>query len=302
MTEGPSSPRRGNWYLLTAALIGLGLGLIYAWVLSPVRYVDATPASLRADFKDQYRLLIASSYIATGDLGRAQARLALLKDADPAQALNAQAQRLLLAGDPNHASTVLIMLAEAIQPGTVSPTPASFPLPVSTVTRPAETATGATPIAISSPILRPSVTPIAISSPILRPSATPIAVSSPILHQSATPTSTPGEPFVVTKQEKVCDPSLASGLLQVDVRDAAGRGVPGVEILITWNGGQQQFFTGFKPQLGDGYADFTMTPGIVYNLQLAKNSAQVTGLSAPTCPGQAGTTYIGGLHLVFEQP
>lgn len=288
MTEGPSSPRRGNWYLLTAALIGLGLGLIYAWVLSPVRYVDASPASLRADFKDQYRLLIASSYIATGDLGRAQARLALLKDADPAQALNAQAQRLLLTGDPNHVSSVLIMLAEAIQPGTLSPSPVSFLPSASAVTTPTATAT--------------VVTSIAVSTTARLPSATPIASSSPILLPSATPTSTPGAPFAVTQQEKVCDPSLASGLLQVEVRDAAGRGVPGVEILITWNGGQQQFFTGFKPQLGNGYADFTMTPGIVYDLQLATNSAQVTGLSAPTCPGQAGATYTGGLHLVFQQP
>jgi len=274
MSQGPSSPRPGSWYLLTAALIGLGLGLIYAWVISPVKYVDAAPAALRADFKDQYRLLIASSYIATGDLGRAQARLALLKDADPVQALNAQAQQLLLAGDPNHASTVLIMLAGALQPGAVSPTPPPQSAPGSTLPAPTGTATGATFIAIASPTPRPS----------------------------ATPTSTPGAPFAVTTQEKVCDPNLASGLLQVDVHDASGRGVPGVEILVTWNSGQEQFFTGFKPQFGNGYADFTMTPGVVYSLQLASNSAQVTGLSVPACPGQAGATYSGGLHLVFQQP
>lgn len=268
MNEGPSSPRLGNWYLLTAALIGLGLGLIYAWVLSPVKYVNAAPASLRADFKDQYRLMIASSYIATGNLGRAEARLALLRDADPAQALNTQAQNLLRAGDPNHASNVLIMLAEAIRPGAVSPTPASSPSPASTSPAPAGALAGATPIS--------------------RPSATPSA--------------TPGAPFAVTTQQKICDPSLGSGLLQVDVRDAAGRGVPGEEVLITWNGGQEQFFTGFKPQFGDGYADFTMTPGVVYSLQLATNSAQLTGLSVPTCPGQAGATFPGGLQVVFQQP
>ena len=274
MSRGPSSSSHGYWYLLTAALIGLGLGLIYAWVLSPVKYVDAAPASLRADFKDQYRLLIASSYIATGDLGRAQARLALLKDADPAQALNAQAQRLLLAGDPNHASTVLMMLANAIQPTAASPTAPPFPPPASTALTPTGAAT----------------------------SATLTANSSPTPHPSATPTSTPGAPFAVTTQEKVCDPNLKSGLLQVEVRDAAGRGVPGVGILITWNDGQEEFFTGFKPQLGDGYADFTMAPQVVYSVQLASNSSQATGLSAPDCSGQAGATYLGGLHLVFQQP
>jgi hypothetical protein len=274
MIQKPSSPPRGNWYLLTAVLIGLGLGLVYTWVISPVKYIDAAPSSLRADFKDQYRLLIASSYIATGDLGRAQARLALLKDADPVQALRGQAQRLQLAGDPNHASAVLILLADAIQPAGASLSPPPYPQPATTALAPTGASTGAGGPALSSPTRRPS----------------------------PTPTSTPGAPFAVTTQEKVCDASLRSGLLQVEVRNAAGQGVPGVGVIATWDGGQQEFFTGFQPQHGNGYADFTMTPGTVYSLQLASNSATVTGLSAPDCPGQTGATYPGGLHLVFQQP
>jgi len=54
--ERPESPRRGgHWYLLTGLLIGLALGLVYAWKISPVRYVDTDPAALRADFNDQLR-------------------------------------------------------------------------------------------------------------------------------------------------------------------------------------------------------------------------------------------------------
>ena len=71
---------RGPWYLLTGLIIGVVFGVLYAWLVSPVEYVDTPPASLRADFKDQYRVMIAAAYMANGDLLRARARLDLLQD------------------------------------------------------------------------------------------------------------------------------------------------------------------------------------------------------------------------------
>lgn len=62
---------RGPWYLVTGLLLGLGVGLLLAWVILPVPYVASTPVSLRSDFKDEYRYLIASAYTATGNLERA---------------------------------------------------------------------------------------------------------------------------------------------------------------------------------------------------------------------------------------
>ena len=90
--------RRFPWDVLLALLAGLGLGLVYSWVISPARVTDAEPRTLRTDFKDQYRSAIAAAYAATGNLPRAQARLSLLGDSDPIEALNAQAQRMLGSG------------------------------------------------------------------------------------------------------------------------------------------------------------------------------------------------------------
>jgi len=78
---------RGSWYLLTAILLGLGLGLVYSWVISPAEFIDTPPFSLREDYKDRYRASIAAAYMATGNLQRAQARLDLLRDEDPGLAL-----------------------------------------------------------------------------------------------------------------------------------------------------------------------------------------------------------------------
>ena len=68
--------RHFTWIMLLALGAGFGAGLYYAWVVSPLRWSDIAPDTLRADFKDQFRLAISSAYAATGNLDRARARLA----------------------------------------------------------------------------------------------------------------------------------------------------------------------------------------------------------------------------------
>jgi hypothetical protein len=82
-------------YLVTGLVIGLFLGLIAAWVVWPPRVDTVAPNSLSTEYRDQYRLMTALAYASSGDLGRAQARLALLGDNDPVRALTTQAQAVL---------------------------------------------------------------------------------------------------------------------------------------------------------------------------------------------------------------
>ena len=88
----------------------------------------------------------------------------------------------------------------------------------------------------------------------------------------------------------------------VEVYDAAGEPVPGVAILITWSGGDERIFTGLKPELGLGYADYAMTPGEVYALHIAEGGPAVTGLTAQECETTAGGRYWGSWSLIFAQP
>ena len=73
---------RGPWYLLTGLIIGIAFGLIYAWAISPVQYVDTNPSTLRSDFQTAYINVIAAAYVSTGDQFRTQARLSLLENPD----------------------------------------------------------------------------------------------------------------------------------------------------------------------------------------------------------------------------
>jgi len=302
---------RGPWYLLTGLVLGAVIGLLYAWAVQPVQYTNTTPASLRPDFKDQYRALIAAAYLADGDLVRAKARLALLNDADVYRSLAEQAQRTLAEGsDPEEARALGLLavalgqppptVVEPVTPTLSTPTPtltstlsltpsAAAPVMTGTLTTPTITATlGLTGTAQAGPTRTPR------TSPTPRPTGTPLP--------TRTPTPTPGAPFVLKSQESLCDPSLSEGLLQVETTDAAGNPVPGVEIVITWDGGENHFFTGFKPEIDLGYADFSMTPGITYTLRLAEGGQPISGLSASECETTGGKRYWGALRLDFEQP
>jgi hypothetical protein len=145
----PERAKRSPWYLLTGAVLGLILGLVYAWLINPVVYESSTPGTLGEADKDFYRAMIAQVYDVTGDLGRASLRLALLEDPDPVFALGAQAQRALAAGREGDAHA-LALLASALQgppvqqeinPQPPEPTPTDPPPGIPTHTLPAPTAT-----------------------------------------------------------------------------------------------------------------------------------------------------------------
>jgi hypothetical protein len=91
-------------------------------------------------------------------------------------------------------------------------------------------------------------------------------------------------------------------LLQVIVVDAADQPVPGSEVRVVWDTGQDHFFTGLKPDLGVGYGDFEMSPGVTYTVQLVDSDQPVTGLTPGECTAADGTHYPGSWLLRFQQP
>jgi hypothetical protein len=329
MSEG-----RGSWYLVTGLLLGAVIGLLYAWVISPTRFVDTFPSALSSQYKDRYRALIAAAYMADGNLVRAKARLDLLKDSDVYATLAQQAQRSLATGNNPDEARALGLLAVVLGQGaapaatitapvtatlqttaqailaTVSqrtPDMTSLPTPASTATStvtPQPSATLPSTPAVSETQSTNSGTQSITLTPTARRTATPTATPAPTLTPlpTAAPSPTPGAPFVLEKQDRICDPNLTDPSIQVLASDAAGQPVPGVEVVVTWDGGETHFYTGLKPELGPGYADFAMTPGITYTLRLGDGGQPVNGLTTEQCSQTGGGTYWGSLRLRFEQP
>jgi hypothetical protein len=277
---------RGHWYLLTALILGLILGLGYSWVVSPLTQKDTHPATLREDYQDVYRSLIARAYQANRNLPRARARLELLGDEEPALALAAQAQRSLAErGDQEMArlladlSTDLRNTPEAAAEDQPEPTPTPEPGEGSGP----QTPTGATGTA-------------AVDQ--ASTSATPTAETL-----SPTATATEAPPFTLQDQAAICNPDLSEPLIQVYATDAEGQGVPGVEIIVSWGtDNRETFFTGLKPDLGDGYADFEVEPGVTYTVELPENRTLVEELQVQQCGGDGEQTYWGSWEIYITHP
>jgi len=287
--------RRGPWYLFTGLVIGVALGLLVAWVIFPVQYIDTAPFSLRSDAKEALRGLIAQAYMADGDLARARSRLALLQDANPMQVLADQAQRMLAKNTSPDEARALAQMAADLQSAPAVGTPGPDE----------QDPTPAPPVSNSTPESDPTAT-LEIGQVVLTPTRGPTKSPTPVdtftprapVHASATP----GAPFALKDKNKVCDPKLTNGLLQVEVHNAADAPVSGVRVDVTWANGQDSFFTGLFPLQDAGYADFVMASGVTYNLQIGEGGELVSKLTAPDCKNTDGSTYSGGWMLEFNQP
>jgi hypothetical protein len=287
--------RRFPWEALITLVVGFAIGLAYAWAVAPVRYVNTAPNTLRSDFKDAFRTAIAASYNATHNLDRARARLALLGDLDPVEALTAQAQRMLASGEPFQVVQGVAGLASDLRAGVAEG------LPVSPTSAPVASARVSLPTSTLFPSLTPSTEPTREPTA-TEPAPTPLPLNTPTLRPTPTSIPTASAPFQLVSSDEVCNPNLTSGLMQVSVLDSHRHQMPGVEIAISWPGGEESFFTGLKPEIAAGYADYVMQPDVAYAVRVARSGSPVSGLSAPSCPDSAGGSYLGGLKLVFQQP
>lgn len=289
--------RNSTFLIIITLLSGFGLGLAYSWLISPVTYVDASPAILRVDFKDQYRSVIAASYASTQDLPRARARLQLLGDVDPVGEISAQAQRMLASGEPFESVRPLAQLATDLQQGF-----ASIPSTNKPIAELINTPVIETPF-IEEPI---STATFIFEEPTLSFEQTLVIPQQPLTTSTPRPTSRPnpgaGAPFSLVGQDTICDSSTKEGLLQVILMDSRRRQVPGIKIIVTWNQGEDHFFTGLKPELGNGYADFMMKADNVYSVRVVEGGSFVPNITSPTCTDPNGANYIGGLLLTFQQP
>jgi len=290
--------RRGSWYLLTGLVLGVAAGLVYSWVISPVRYIDAPPSALRADYKDDYRALVAAAYLYSMDLVRAEDRLAQLKDDESAKTLAMQAQRALAEGHPEEEIYALNTLANALTGSLVPDLEERTPVPevnLSPVIDKAE---------ISS-ILQNSSRNLTVTTYTLPTLEAPTIENIALnihLTLTAAPSGVSAESFTLVENRLICNINQLSPLIQVEVLDAEGEPVAGVEVVVTWDGVKDHFFTGLQHELGIGYADFAMSPGVSYSVQLAGEKSVESNLNAAECVTEDGNRNWGSWYLIYKQP
>jgi hypothetical protein len=267
--------------LLIGLLVGLGVGLYYAWVLEPVAYIGAIPARLSGANQQEYIVLVSQSYAADQDWPRARQRLSLLDDDAIAQTVVGLLESFVRTGRPAPLIRNLANLARQLDAD--SPAVSLF------ADAPPREATVEPEPGASLPIIPPTWTP----TPLAPHTPTPAATPSP----GPSPTAVPV--YRLLSRERVCERSAAASRIEVVILDAALEPLPGVEVIVSWDGGSDNFFSGFQPEKGLGYADFEMSEGVVYSLFVAQGSSTVEDLRIVACDaGEGGLA--GGWRLTFQ--
>jgi hypothetical protein len=247
--------------ILVAVMVAAGVagGLTYAWVLDPVEYTETSPDSLYLEDKLTYLTLIGDLYACEGDQSQAEVRLAALDlAADGPTLANLLEQYLDRGGGAEEARNLAQLARDLGASGGVLLVFGSE----------SQVATDASP--------SPAVTPEAMA----QADASPLPV----------PTATSVPRFQLVEKTALCADPGGPGRIAIRVQDAGGEELAGIEIVVSWASGQDRFFTGLRPELGPGYADFEMRSATQYDVTLADWQGDVAeGLSAELTPGVCPT-------------
>jgi hypothetical protein len=151
-----------------------------------------------------------------------------------------------------------------------------------------------TPEIRPTPTLAPQILPSLEPTPTLFPTAPAEVTAAP--SPTTSPTRDVDLVYELLSQERVCSGD-SPPQIEVVTQDAFLAELPGVEVQVAWASGRDRFYTGFKPEEGAGYGDFTMEPDISYTVYLAEGSPEVSGLRVESCTDGSA----GGWQLVFQK-
>jgi len=283
---------RPPFYLLTGIILGLIIGFTFSFYLFPIEYSNVPPETLQSVDKDQYRLMIAYAFHANQDIGRANARLGLLREDNVLEILLNQAQR----SERRRDAQILLSLYEVLQEN--SAIEASNPQ-ISTQTEiptlPSAVILTETPN-ISETITATIQTVKTATTKPTQPAQTKTVFPTQTIVSGAT------IPFRLVEQKTICDPNSPESSIQIEVLDKENKPMGNIRILVNWEGGQDIFFTGYFPEISVGYADFLMEPNVVYSVQIGEIGETVNQIISPECENNSGEKYWGNVSLLFGEP
>jgi hypothetical protein len=289
----PRRPFSVRAFLIGIAL-GIGAGLGYAWVLNPVVEYSTEPWQLRQEDRDQYMVAVALGFAGDGNLDRAVERMLSLYPRgapalDPFQEFADAACRLATTGyvDSNSGRRAIRSMMTFYQlqgktgcADTLIPDINAQPTAVVQIELPT-----------------PTLPPPATKTP--TPPAGIAAATSPTPPRIVVPTSVPQRDFVLANVSTFCDEDI-SGVIEVFVQDFGGVGIPGQAVRVRWDGGQDTFYTGLKPERGPAYADFQMEPGREYIIEMpGRSDPSAQALGAVACTTETGARATISYRAVF---
>ena len=280
-----------SWTVLIMGLIlGVLNGVNIAWNIAPIEEFDTAPRQLNTSAKHQYVIAIMLEYNLTADLPTAIQRLSELNlgGGDPIQSVADIACDLASTGYVNNTSGIREVRAmiNFYQPQGRSGCAEEI-LPVTN---------------IEGSFVEEIVVPTATVSLVSTKTPTPIGpdVPTPTPFVPTLPSNITTSSFDLIDLRTFCSPDI-SGVIEVRVQEFDGDPFPGQPVRVRWNGGDNTFYTGLKPERGLGYADYQMEDGVQYTIDMPNLADPFpTPLGATPCNYEGGTA-ITSYRVVFRQ-
>ncbi|MFZ4814633.1 MAG: hypothetical protein ACOYL5_08865, partial [Phototrophicaceae bacterium] len=250
-------PRLSWTALWVGIMLGGALAFAYTWWVNPATEINTRPVQLEFEARAAYMAAVTLAFSADSDLGRATERLLTVTGVtDPFQALADTACQLAQSGYANSTSGLRSLRSMMTFYQLQGRTGCADTLIGTNMNPQAEiTRVLPTPSALPPPTKTPT------PAPTLRPSLTPPPVTIVV------PTSIAAQQYVLVNVATFCDVAL-SGIIEVYVQTSSGIGIPGEPVRVRWEGGEDTFYTGLKPERGAAYADFQMTPDESYTIEM----------------------------------
>ncbi len=280
--------------LIVGLLLGLAAGLLYTWGISPPEYYDTYPPLLDKPYRTDWIQMTVLAYGAEGNWSRAQLRLQGLPEAEIRPIAATALDQAVAAGRPLVTLQRMAKLAAFYSIDT--PAVHIYTGELGNAPTPAPTTTSQTIPPTSAP-----------TPPAVPPTNTPLPVPTLTV---ATPIAPALSEFHIISQTLTCTntPHIAVSLVlshTITVRrreEVEWLPLPGREVWLLWEDGADRAVTGFNPEMGLGYADFTVAPGRVYKLYIdIPRGAPVSTIQVEPCTADEGEGWISRLLVFMAQ-
>jgi hypothetical protein len=107
-----------------------------------------------------------------------------------------------------------------------------------------------------------------------------------------------GSAFSIIEQQKICEDASSVPLLKIFLLDNEGQPYSGIRFLLKSDAGEEESFTGLRPEFGAGYVQFDLFPNEVYALEL-QDAETLSGIHAPSCDQEDEDDYWGSWLLTL---
>lgn len=282
--------------LIIGLILGLIGGLVYTWVIEPPAYENTYPPLMHAYYREDWIRMTSFAYGVEGDWERTQIRLQDLAEEEIQNTIAQTLEKAVISGEPIRTLQRLAQLAQHYHIDSPAIAIYASNAPLEVPSDPARQAT-ATP---TPHITTPTRTPVPTASP-----PPPTVTPSPTLTPSIATT-----PYQIVSQTLTCtqQPHIAITLMLSQTVTKRGRErveqeeLPMTEIWLTWDNGADRAITGFKPDLGLGYADFQVETGEIYKLYLeSPTGAPISTLQMMPCTQEEGGGWLSHKLIILRE-